>query len=171
MSDRTVIRVIWGCGIVMLVLGCGMTVGSVRNLDAHRIRLEGKAADMSKLLAFGEELGMYDAARQAFGELADEAPALVADALAAALPGYEMADLRAGSADLAEGWRVHSKEIVLDEVPLPEVMLFVQQMEAGRPPWRLEKIIIKASSQKAGFGRVILSMEALEKGRIAVPES
>lgn len=163
MSERMFRRLLWIGSVLVLIMGLGMTIHSVGQMDKVLLKLKNKLDSLDRLRSMEREINRYVIAQQAFEQLSEKYPASLADLLKGVLPGHKVDDIREIRRESIPGWTVRQTEIVFSEVPLGDLMEFVCKAETQRPPWRLIKCNIKASPRIAGSGQVVLLLEALEK--------
>jgi len=167
MSDGKLKRVLWPAAAIVLGIGVVMTIQAVRRMDAISLRFEKKLRNLDRLRSLQRELDRYVSAQRAFERLPAKRPVAVERLLEDSLPGWKADDVRKFRRESVSGWVVRQEEIVFGEIPLSKLMEFVYKAEMQRPPWRLIRCDIKASS-RAGTGRVVLLLEAMEKP-VSVP--
>lgn len=169
MNDRIVRRLLWAGAVVVLVLGVVMTIQSMRWVDKTSLRFKRKLRNLNRLRLMEHEINHYIATQQALERLAEKRPASLADVLKDTFSGHTVDDIREFRHESVPGWIVRQKEFAFSQVPLGEVLEFVRKAESRegkqqqRPPWRLVKCDIRASSQAVGSGQVLLLLEAVEK--------
>jgi hypothetical protein len=71
--------------------------------------------------------------------------------------------IRPSELQTVPGWRVRQKELSFDKLPVARLMQLVRMAEAQRPPWRLVRCVVRASSHTAGTGKVVLLFEGVER--------
>jgi hypothetical protein len=64
---------------------------------------------------------------------------------------------------VGDGWMATTVEVVLDDAPLDSVSKVAGEGAALQPPWRVAEVSITASD-RPGYGRVSLLLEAIERG-------
>jgi hypothetical protein len=152
-------------GAALVVFALGLTVG-LRALGEGRVRLDrirARLAQFDALQARDRALAGYLAAKSQFDALPEAKARDLQPLMQESLPGYQAEDVRDASAEVSPGWVLRRREIAFREAPIAKAEEFVRRAEALRPPWRLSKCVLRASSRAAGFGHVVLVMEALER--------
>jgi hypothetical protein len=162
MSERLRIRMLWLAAVASLVCGALLTLTSVRNLRAAEDRSRSTRSHVEQLEAHEARFNRSLDARQAFEKLSSKKPVPLDALLAKAFPGKTPQDVRESYREIGEGWGVRRREFSLAEVPFAGVMAFLREAENRRPPWRVLKCDIRAST-RPGEGKVDLALEALEK--------
>jgi hypothetical protein len=163
MNESTRIRGLWTLAGAALLAGIGMTVLTVRDLRSARDQMERTAGTIEKLQAQEKDLSRRLEAREMFEQLARKRPVALSDLLQKMLPGSRADESKEVRQELPAGWTLRRKEIGLADVSFAKMMEFAQAAEAQRPPWRLVKCTLRASSREDGVGQAALLFDALEK--------
>ena len=130
MSERVVIRILWSCAVLFLVLGIGMTVKSAGEINEHKKRFRHKLVDLKELRSMECEIGRYIAAQRVFEQLVDKRSVPLEGLLKDTLSGYKADDIREVRRESAPGWVVRQKEIAFSDVQIGKIMEFVHRAEA-----------------------------------------
>ena len=156
--------VLWGAAAAALAAGLLWTARNAAVLPARVEALRARAAVWDRLRAVETE--QADARRQlaALNDLPRPARAAPLAQLAAEFtPAARPEILDRGAQTLADGWRARRMELQYSEADLETVGAMLAAAAGQRPPWTLRSCKIEASSRQAGYGRVILQLEALER--------
>ena len=157
-------HVLWIAGAAAMLAGLVLATQSLRSLHEAAVRRSGKFRQLADLKRIEERLAPYLQARDAFNRLAADAkPTPLADLLRAAIPTVKGDDIHDFGGESLPGWTVRRKEVTLADVPFEKVLSFMQAAEAQRPPWRVNRCVLRSSSETPGTGQAILVFEALEK--------
>lgn len=162
MNERVIRQIIWIGAVTVLIVGAMSVIRTIRQVDTVSLTFETKLRDLEKLKTMDRENARYDAARRSFERLTDRRPVSLPGLLKDTLPGHKAGDIREIRREFIPGWIVRHKEIAFSEVPLDGLMRFVHKAENSKPPWRLVKCVVRASTRSRGAGNVVLVMEALE---------
>lgn len=157
------LHVIYGCALLALAAGIGLTAFSVRQAPLLAQRLKSRVAIYDELQAMKRAEDRYQAAVRMFEALSNSAPASLAD-LAAASVSNSVPDIRELETKApAPGWTLRRAELIFNEMSLDQLPAFLAAAESQRPPWRLAECAIAASTQTDGHGRVVLVLETIGK--------
>jgi hypothetical protein len=163
-NDSVVIRTVWVVNVVVLAIGINMTASFVHTFDKNEETLDRKVKELAVMQDLRRTVGEYEVAKSVFEVMpSGQEPVILADLLKAKFSTYRSDHTRASRQSTVPGWVVKQQEVELDNVPFKDVMVFVKEAEAGRPPWRLQKCVFKASSRSSGKGQVVLTMQALKR--------
>ena len=162
MSNGSNIRLMWICAAVSLIAGIGLSVDAIGELRSDRARLRTKLAQLDELRRMERQIARYRAAYREFEALQDKRPVPMAGLLKKHVDGRSPEDSRSTRQSSARGWTLRRQEVAFGEVSLDKVMELVHEAESGRPPWRLTRCIVRASSGVAGKGKVDLVFESLD---------
>ncbi len=165
MTERSSQYTLWLTALACLLAGVLLAVYACGRIRQARETLTGKHADLRALQALDARAADYTDALQAFEMLPHKQPVPLATLLKAHLPDNKPDDIRESQTGTLEDWSLLRREISLTEVPLPKLMGFVVAAESvtNRPPWRMEKCVIRASARAAGYGQVQLVLQAFER--------
>lgn len=163
MNEHRMLRLLWLGAFAVLALGAGMAIRTSGRLRGDAARIRRKAEELESLRMEKAMLEDYTVAVRAIDALPATARESFAGILKSATGTAQPEDVRDLYEPCAPGWTLHVKELVFDDLAIEEAMRLVGELEAQRPPWRMAKCGIRASSQEAGRGRVMLRMEHLEK--------
>lgn len=164
MKDRAVRRYIWMAALLTLAAGFLLTVQTLRQISEANVAVRGKRKQWAELQRLDEERDSYSSALSAYGRIPGRRAVMLETVLSGALSGVEAEDTRENIRELADGWTLRRKEVILGDIPLTGIMTAIRQAEAQRPPWRLAECVISASPLTPGHGRVVLTFEVLEHG-------
>jgi len=165
MNDRLFLRLLRILAAVAIVSGVAMAMRSIGSTREHSAKMDGKLRYFEELRLLEAEINRYTAALGEFEKLPAGSPTPIAKLLRENLPGHTSADIRElKRSAAAQGWTVHRQEIAFSEISLADAMRFAGATESQRPPWRLVKCDIRASSQAPASGQVVLVLESLQKG-------
>lgn len=162
MTDNSSIRFMRICAAGALVAGVFLSIGARHDLERGRVKLRRKLAELEELRGMERRIVRYRGAYKAFGGLSVKRPAAMGDLLKRHMAGHAAEDSRSTRQNLVPGWTVRRQEMGLGEVSMDKVMALVHDAESGRPPWRLTRCIVRATSGGAGKARVDLVFEALD---------
>ncbi len=152
-----------GAAVLVLAVGIGWTVFSVRQASELTRRLKSRVAVLAELQAMQRDQDRYAAAVRTFEALSNAAPVSLAG-LAAAVVTNAIPDLRAlETRALERGWALTRSEVIFNDINLDQLPAFLSAVESRRPPWRLAECAITASTRADGCGRVVLILEAVGK--------
>ncbi len=150
-------------GFIVLLIGAGWTVHSLRHYSPHRLHLDRKLADLQRIASYQESHEEKRDAVRAFDALPAQRPPELAPLLREHLPGIRAEVRRRETAAAWGDWQVHRMEVSLDDVPLERLGFFISLAETQRPPWRLIESNIRATDQRPGHARATVVFEALSK--------
>jgi hypothetical protein len=160
---------LWAAGIVAATVGLATAIGTWGNLRTGQTRLRRLAGDLRAMNAVGRRLDASLAALDAFERLPQESPAPLPELLAGVLPGHKPEERPQKRAEAIPGWAVNQREIRLTDVALDRALEFARRAEAQRPPWRVVRVAVRASSRQGGTGDAEFQFEALEKTGASPP--
>jgi len=163
MTNRISRLWIWPVSASVLVAGIALTCQSARRARTTSQRSIRKLRELNALRGFELDLNRCLAARQAFEALENKRPVPLARSLKDTAFESGTLNQREVRRDTAGEWVVRQKEIAFDGATLATVIEFVRKVEAQRPPWRLKKCVLSASSRPGEPGHAVLLLEALEK--------
>ncbi len=145
-----------------LALGIALTLDFWRRQAGLLESLHQRAALHAELQALQAAEERYLAALKLFAALPNTEPLGLA-AAAAALPNA-LADIRElESRPLERGWLLRRSEIIFNDISLDQAFVFLEMLQARRPPWLLQECSITASAIAAGQVRLVVVVGALSK--------
>jgi hypothetical protein len=166
MTDRLATRALWVLAAVAVAAGGIMTARTLAGARAVTANLDRKLGETQRLRSLEFEAARFRAARLAFDQLPRKQAANLAPLLKEFFPDVDVQQ-RDERKEIGEGWVLRHKELTLSGVPLKKTMdgamAFVRKAEAQRPPWRLTKCEVKASSSSEGAGDIALGLDAVEE--------
>lgn len=168
MPDRpSTLRLFWWGVVAIWLVGAIMTAGTINRLRAARPRLLGKLRDWQELKLLEKEVANYAAARRFFESLPVKHPAPLDPFLKKSGMDARVKDI-ANPPACVPGWGIRQKDVDFGETeaPLATIMQWIRETEwadPARPPWRVARMSIRASSRHPGAGHVVLLLEALEQ--------
>lgn len=165
MTERLSPGALWLAALACLLAGVLFSVHACGRLRQTRDVLTRKHADLLALEALDARAREHTMALEAFEALAQKQPTPLAALLKTHLPSDTPDDIRESRDQAPQDWSLQRREVSFTEVPLPKLIRFVAAAESAtnRPPWRLEKCVIRASARAAGYGQVQLVLQAFEK--------
>ena len=171
MSDRFPKILLWLAAAAALAIGAALSGYAARHIAASKTRLTRELHDLDTLRAVEADLRRYEAAWETFQKGTLDPPISLVDLLPQVLPEVKAEEMRDLSVHSVPGWMIRRKEITLGQAPLGKAMEFVRRAEAPptnmearvRPPWRLAKCVLRASSADPGIGQAVLIMETVER--------
>lgn len=156
--------VIWGAAAAVLAAGMLWTARNAAVLPARVEALRARAAVWDRLRAVEAEQAAARRQLAVLNDLPRPARAAPLAQLAAEFtPAARPEILDRGAQTLADGWRARRMELQYSEADLETVGAMLAAAAGQRPPWTLRSCKIEASPRQAGYGRVILQLEALER--------
>ena len=159
---------LWGAAGVSLLAALVLSVISYRTLRDYAVSSGRLGADIGRLQALQARADRYDAARKAFEAVTNSVSPAPLGALQKRLPDCRVDGLKEDRADQMPGWALHRQSLAIGDVAVERILPVVAALETQRPPWRLIRFAGEGSPRGAGFGRVELSWESLERAS-AVP--
>jgi hypothetical protein len=156
-------RLLGGLALAAMVAGVALTVYGARTTAQRVGHLRAKTESLRRLRELEAGLARDQGAVLFFERLPETRPLPLADVLQGAIPGLRAEIREAKPEPAAQGWTARRAEVMMDNVRLADAARFVLTAENQRPPWRLAECSI-TGSDRAGYGRVTLVFEALEKG-------
>jgi hypothetical protein len=145
-----------------LIAAAALTLFAARYCARTAGALDADSAALARLRQAGAALKAGAAMQEAFEEL----------------PGGRLMDLaavfskngflpppderRQSGADLAPGWAVRREELAFRDAPVAAALQSCEAAESLRPPWRLTRLVVRASPQGKGRGQVLMSFEGIE---------
>ncbi len=165
MTERFSLRVLWGVALTCLLSGVLLALHALGTIRQARRTLSLKHGDLRALQTLDARARQNAGALGALETLSHKQPAPLSTLLKAHLPSNAPDDIRESRTDALQGWSLLRREVSLTDVPLPDLMGFVAAAElpTNRPPWRLERCVIRASAKAAGYGHAQLVLEAFGK--------
>ncbi len=149
--------------IGLCVLAILVTLASLRQWPMHRAGLRAKQERSSQLRDLARDGERGRAARKAFEAVKQPLPVGI-DQLVNFFAKGAIPDIRnMDQENLDAGWVRRRAEVRFADITLEDLWMLLRQAESQRPPWRLLEIEIQASSTDTGRGRVVLTIEALER--------
>jgi hypothetical protein len=162
-NSRWLDRTLWMSVIAVGALSLFLTARQFVYMRAASGRLARKVEELGRLLVLQDELQRDEAARKRYEAIETGQPASLGGPLKEVVSEPEKLDIRDTVREAVPGWVVRQKEITFGDVPLGKAMEFVRTVEAQRPPWRLTKCVIRASSHTEGVAQTVLVLDALER--------
>jgi hypothetical protein len=165
MTERFSLHLLWGAALTFLLAGVLLSLHAFDRVRETRRTLSLKHGELRALQSLDSRARQNTEALQTYETLSRKQPVPLATLLKAHLSSNAPDAVRESQADLFQGWSLLKRDVSLTEVPLPDLMAFVVAAESAtnRLPWCLEKCVIRASAQAAGYGQVQLVFEAFEK--------
>lgn len=146
----------------VLIAAAVLTAFAVRYCARAARALDADAAALERLRQAGATLEAHTAMQRTFeelpaGNLMDLAEVFSKNGF---LPPPD--ERRQSGADLTRGWTVHREELAFRDAPVAAALRSCEAAESLRPPWRLTRLVVRASPQGKGRGQVLLSFEGIE---------
>lgn len=163
MSKLASQRALWAVAIACVAAGAALTVRTFARAGELRGLLRAKAKAVQELRDIASDLNRYSSARAAFEQIERRTLIPLEGMLEVTMKPSRPEGTRQTRSEIAPGWTLRREEISFGEVPLLSVMQFLRGVELQRPPWRLAKCIVRASSHTPGQGRVVVLLEGLER--------
>jgi hypothetical protein len=162
-------QVLWSVALAVLAIGLLAAARALHDLAASRAGFASTLAEFKRLGTVEADLAGYLAARAAYEALPSPRAQDPGEALRRVLPGTRVDGSKEERAEAAPGWVRRRREYVFGAVPFGKVMEFVAAAEAQRPPWRLVRCTLRATTPQGGTGQAAIVLEALEKSGGAGP--
>jgi len=156
-------QTLWIAAFLILAIGLASTAGALRNLRGSRSRFAQTLRELQALQDIENGLSLYLGARAAFDALPQPKPSDPREILVRVLPGVRVDEAKEERLEAAPGWTLRRKEVVFGTASFPKVMEFVEAAESQRPPWRMIRCSLRATSPDGGIGQAAIVLEALEK--------
>jgi len=158
-----VFHYLYGSAALALIVGIILTVMSARQATSLAQSLRSRAAVVAELQAMQRTQDRYTAAVRTFAALSNAVPVALSDLAAAAVTNAipDMRELE--TRPLERGWTLTRAEVIFNDLNLDQLPAFLRVAESQRPPWRLSKCSLTASTRADGHCRVVLIMEAIGK--------
>lgn len=149
-TDKTRLTVLVAVAVALAAVLWALSAGQ----DAAR-KGRARAADVA---ALESERASGEAARAWLARVAAGRPADLAIAAAAAF-GAEVRVSERERTPLPEGWEKRTREVDTGETALSKAAGFLEAVQAGEVPWRLEEVRVE-SAGKPGHGRMHFVLSA-----------
>lgn len=165
-------RWLWGSAGVALTIAILLALHAGATLRSSAAQLQQTDSDLRSVIRWQEKIAPLEAAARGFNDLKEARPEDPAAILRSAWPAAPTPEIQEKKRDLDGRWLIREKEFVFKEVPVADIMRFAFAMETAsrtpagfhRPPWRLQKCEVRASSQAKGVAQLaVLKFEAMER--------
>ena len=150
-------------GIVLLVTGAALTPGTADRLAAARAALAEQARYREALARLAQQVEPMEARREAFEAIPATGAVDVDAFVRGTAPGLRPRDVRREAEPLVGDWERLQIEFALDEAPVGRALSLIAAGMQQRPPWRLNRCVVRASAGSPGEGTVVLAFEVLSR--------
>ena len=162
MACERSLRFVWVAAAAAMVLGLGLTIGSLAGMSRDRERYDKRVVDLKTLEALARNTAAREAAARAWA--AFDTPArplsdLLRTTTQDGAPAIRDLEPAAGP----PGWQVRRTAVVLTDAPYARLTDAVQSAAAARPPWTLAECVLQASARPGTASRMELVFETVER--------
>lgn len=155
---------IGAAALVVLAAGGFMTASARDLLRAHASFVVRANEEFRTLELLRRRVDRVESARRLVESTpADAQAALPSSLLQSALKECRVDLVKDERQDAVPGWVIRRQRLAIADVAAGQLMPVLAKLDAVRPPWRLRRIAAQASARGAGFVRVELLFETLER--------
>ena len=155
--------VLWAAASATSLAALILSALTYRTLRDHAAASGRFCADIDKLRPLQARADRCDAARMAFEAVSNAVSAAPLGVMRERLPDCRTDGLKEDRVEQIPGWILHRQSMALGDVAVERILPVIAGIEAQRPPWRLTRFVVEGSPRGAGFGRVELHWESLER--------
>lgn len=163
MNRDSIKYIVVGAAIVIIFAGLLMTFQTIHRIREVSEKLTVRMSQIEAVENMRSEIAEFNAVLKLYEDTPDCRLKPVSAAIREAFPGFRTDTIKDFKREAIPGWVFHEKEISFGDVDIAEVIGVLHKLELQRPPWRLAKCLIKAASKQAGKGRVIVTLEGIER--------
>ncbi len=165
------IAALWALGVVLVLAGLFMTMGTLAEVDNIAGWLEDKRGYVAELRQLEARIAPYLDSKDTMDGLEETKPVPLEDIVAQVTGADENPHIRLVSRTEIEGWTLIRKEVNLNELPVSEIFAAINAAansgysgrELQRPAWVLVKCTISSIEARSGWCRAALIFETLSR--------
>jgi hypothetical protein len=161
---------LWAAAGAILAAALILSAFSYHALRDHAASSAKFCADIGRLRALQARADRCDGALKAFEAVSGSVTSSPLAIMRERLPDCRADMLKEDRAEQIPGWILKRQSLALVDVALARVLPVIAEIEGRqRPSWRLAQFAVEGSPRGAGFGRVELLWESLERAVEAPP--
>lgn len=163
MNKETFKYILLIAAIGLVLAGLILTVRTLRQISDADKKINVRIAQIETVKNLSSEISEYNAALKLYESLDECRLRPVSVTVKESFPDFRADTIKDFRRETMSGWVFYEKEITFGDVDISTVVGLLEKLELQRPPWRLVKCLIKSSSRQAGNGRVIVTLEGIER--------